>query len=56
MDIGSWLRQLGLERIEAAFRDNTIDEEVLRDLTEDPLPRNDRLKNQTQKRSCWLSH
>jgi len=29
MDIGSWLRGLGLERYEQAFRENEIDEEVL---------------------------
>ena len=29
MDIGGWLRGLGLERYEQAFRDNEIDEEVL---------------------------
>src|SRR6202158_6012271 len=29
MDIGSWLRGLGLEQYEAAFRDNEIDGEVL---------------------------
>jgi class 3 adenylate cyclase/predicted ATPase len=33
MDIGVWLRSLGLERYEAAFRDNEIDETVLPNLT-----------------------
>jgi class 3 adenylate cyclase/predicted ATPase/tRNA A37 threonylcarbamoyladenosine biosynthesis protein TsaE len=37
MNLGSWLRSLGLERYEAAFRDNAIDEAVLRDLREDHL-------------------
>src|SRR5262249_24894700 len=37
MDLGGWLRSLGLERYEAAFRENEIDETVLRDLTEDHL-------------------
>lgn len=37
MDLGSWLRNLGLERFEAAFRDNAIDETVLPHLTEDHL-------------------
>jgi class 3 adenylate cyclase/predicted ATPase len=37
MDLGDWLRSLGLERYEAAFRENEIDETVLRDLTEDHL-------------------
>jgi hypothetical protein len=27
MDVGSWLRSLGLERYEAAFRENEIDAE-----------------------------
>ena len=35
MDIGGWLRSLGLERYEAAFRENAIDADVLRDLTQD---------------------
>ncbi len=29
MDLGSWLRSLGLERYETAFRENDIDEAVL---------------------------
>jgi len=29
MDIGQWLRGLGLGHYEAAFRDNKIDSEVL---------------------------
>ncbi len=37
MDVGSWLRTLGLERFEATFRENAIDETVLSDLTEDHL-------------------
>ena len=37
MDLANWLRSLGLERFEAAFRDNDIDESVLRDLTDDHL-------------------
>jgi hypothetical protein len=37
VDIGTWLRSLGLERYEAAFRDNDIDAEVLPDLTADDL-------------------
>jgi predicted ATPase/class 3 adenylate cyclase len=35
MDVGCWLRSLGLEHCEAAFRENEIDETVLSDLTED---------------------
>src|SRR5215469_7966912 len=37
MDIGSWLRRLGLERYEQAFRGNEIDLRVLPELTADDL-------------------
>jgi class 3 adenylate cyclase len=37
MDIEAWLRGLGLEQYQAAFRDNEIDGAVLRDLTADDL-------------------
>ena len=37
MDVVVWLRKLGLERYEAAFRDNDIDAEVLPNLTADDL-------------------
>src|SRR6516225_2534617 len=37
MDVGSWLRVLGLERYEAAFRENEIDETVLPRFTADDL-------------------
>ena len=37
MDIAAWLRELGLERYEPAFRENEIDAEVLPDLTESDL-------------------
>jgi hypothetical protein len=37
MDIGGWLRSLGLERYEAAFRENSISEKVLPRLTADDL-------------------
>ena len=37
MDVGSWLRGLGLEKYEAAFRENEIDETVLPTLTADDL-------------------
>ncbi len=33
MDLGGWLRSLGLERYEAAFRENEIDDMVLPNLT-----------------------
>jgi len=33
MDIGGWLRKLGLERYEPAFRENKIDGEILPRLT-----------------------
>jgi SAM domain (Sterile alpha motif)/Adenylate and Guanylate cyclase catalytic domain len=34
MDLGGWLRSLGLGQYEAAFRENEIDTDVLSDLTE----------------------
>ncbi len=34
MDVGVWLRGLGLEQYEALFRENDIDAEVLSDLTD----------------------
>ena len=37
MDIGDWLRGLGLERYERVFRENEIDERVLPKLTADDL-------------------
>ena len=37
MDLGDWLRSLGLEQYEVAFRENAIDTTVLHDLTEDHL-------------------
>jgi class 3 adenylate cyclase len=37
MDVGDWLRGLGLAQYEAAFRDNEIDGAVLPDLTADDL-------------------
>ncbi len=37
MEIGDWLRSLGLERYEPAFRDNAIDAEILPELTEPDL-------------------
>ena len=37
MDIGGWLRSLGLEEYEAAFRDNKVDAAVLSKLTVEDL-------------------
>ena len=37
MDVGGWLRSLGLEQYEAAFRENEIDETVLPSLTHETL-------------------
>ena len=37
MDIVVWLRSLGLEEYEAAFRDNKINERVLPNLTQEDL-------------------
>ena len=37
MDVADWLRALGLERYEAAFRENAVDAELLPNLTADDL-------------------
>jgi class 3 adenylate cyclase len=37
MDLGDWLRSLGLGQYEAAFRENAIDRSVLSDLTDQDL-------------------
>ena len=37
MDIGGWLRSLGLEEYEAAFRENKVDAAVLSKLTAEDL-------------------
>jgi class 3 adenylate cyclase len=37
VDVGDWLRDLGLERYEQAFRDNDIDADLLPELTADDL-------------------
>jgi class 3 adenylate cyclase len=37
VDIGAWLRQLGLERYEQAFRDNAVDFDVLSELADTDL-------------------
>ena len=37
MDVGDWLRSLGLKQYEAIFRENAIDAEVLPDLTDQDL-------------------
>ena len=37
MDVGEWLRNLGLDKYEAAFRENGIDEQVLRHVTAEDL-------------------
>ena len=39
MQISTWLRSLGLEQYEAAFRENDIDADVLPELTEAHLER-----------------
>ena len=47
VDITAWLRELGLERYEAAFRDNAIDAEVLPELTDADLEKLGILLGQT---------
>ena len=39
MDIGGWLRELGLGQYEQLFRDNAIDTEILPELTDSDLER-----------------
>jgi len=39
MDLGEWLRSLGLEQYEATFRENAVNEEVLPNLSS-PVSRN----------------
>ena len=39
MDLGVWLRSLGLEQYEASFRENAIDDSVLPSLTAGGLER-----------------
>ena len=37
MDLGGWLRSLGLGQYEAAFRENALDDTVLPNLTAEDL-------------------
>src|ERR1700760_4271230 len=37
MDVGAWLRSLGLEQYEAAFHENDVDAEMLPTLTDEEL-------------------
>ena len=37
MDVGGWLRTLGLERYEPVFRENNIDDDILPKLTAEDL-------------------
>jgi hypothetical protein len=37
VDVGAWLKSLGLEQYEAAFRENAVDAEVLPTLTGEEL-------------------
>ena len=37
MDVVVWLRSLGVAKYEAAFRDNEVDDSVLRNLTAEDL-------------------
>jgi SAM domain (Sterile alpha motif) len=49
MDLGGWLRSLGLGQYEAAFRENAIDDTVLPNLTAEDLKDPDR-KIETENR------
>ena len=37
MEVGVWLRRLGLEEYEAAFRENNVDDTILPSLTTEDL-------------------
>ena len=37
MDVGAWLRKLGLEQYEAAFRENNVDDTIVPSLTTEDL-------------------
>lgn len=37
MDVGDWLRSLGLGKYETTFRDSEIDSDILHELTESDL-------------------
>jgi hypothetical protein len=37
VDVGTWLRNLGLDQYEAAFRDNSVDGDILPRLTGEDL-------------------
>jgi hypothetical protein len=55
MDVGAWLRGLGLGQYEAAFLKNDIDAEVLRELTEAdfaPVRRRVDVSRGSQSNSC----
>jgi class 3 adenylate cyclase/predicted ATPase len=49
MDLGRWLRSLGLQQYEAVFRENAIDETVLPDLTDQDLEKLDVLLGHRRK-------
>jgi hypothetical protein len=49
MDLGTWLRSLGLEQYEATFRENAIDSSVLPDLTDQDLEKLDVLLGHRRK-------
>jgi len=53
MDIGGWLRRLGLEQYEAAFRENDIDETVLPGLTHETLKELG-VASVGHRVSCWM--
>ena len=53
MDVADWLRALGLERYEAAFRENDVDAEVLPKLTADDLKETWRYLSSAIAAVCW---
>jgi hypothetical protein len=54
MDLGGWLRMLGLEQYEAAFRENDINERVLPSLTLADLKESASVLSATAESFCKL--
>ena len=55
MDVGEWLRNLGLGEYEAALRDNAIDEQVLRHLTAEDLKEIGANRRRSPQTASWIA-
>ena len=53
VDVASWLRDLGLERYEAAFRENDVNAELLPNLTADDLKELGVTSRRPSAPVCW---